>query len=585
MYIFDNHIDSKIYYQIKEWLDYFPSYKDFNSHIKSKYNIIDFITNFDDFSEFKNEFSKENKLIVSDNRIEYGDFQTPVKLAEKICLYFKNSGINPEIIIEPTSGLGNFIISSIKYFDNLNTIYGIEINKNYVWYSKLKIIEFIDNNNLKKLPKIIIINDNIFDFNFNKLNIEKSQNTLVLGNPPWVTNATLTSLESSNLPRKTNFKNNNGIDAITGKGNFDISEYITLMIIRYFENRNAKLSFLVKNSVVKNIIFEQKKNKYKISNLRKIKFDAKKEFDVSVDACIFLCDFNQKVEFDVEEKNFDTDESSRFGWDGNKFLSNIGNFQNGTDFHGISQFLWRSGIKHDCTKIMELKKHNGFYLNKLDEEIKLEDSLIYSLIKGSYLSSNLINSSDLFTIVTQKKISEDTEYIEHLAPLTFDYLNGHSKYFDNRKSSIYKNKPRFSIFGVGDYSFKPYKIGISALYKKYRISLILPDKNNKPIMLDDTCYFLGFDKFEDALITYSILNNEIVKIFINSLTFNDIMRKYNKEVLMKIDFFKISQLLKYNDIKTNIESLIPEFSEKISEDDWYNYKNSLHEKALELNFS
>ena len=46
---------------------------------------------------------------------------------------------------------------------------------------------------------------------------------LVLGNPPWVTNAELGLLKNSNLPIKSNFQGHKGLEALTGKANFDIS--------------------------------------------------------------------------------------------------------------------------------------------------------------------------------------------------------------------------------------------------------------------------------------------------------------------------------------------------------------------------
>ena len=51
---------------------------------------------------------------------------------------------------------------------------------------------------------------------------------LVIGNPPWVTNSAVGALGGSNLPVKSNFQRLNGLDAITGKSNFDISEWMLL---------------------------------------------------------------------------------------------------------------------------------------------------------------------------------------------------------------------------------------------------------------------------------------------------------------------------------------------------------------------
>lgn len=121
------------------------------------------------------------------------------------------------------------------------------------------LIFFLTNTNRKK-PEIYIYNCNIFDFDFSTIkNNIGEKNLLIIGNPPWITNSKLGSLNSSNIPQKSNFKKQNGIDAITGKGNFDIAEYITLMLLKEFGNCNGNMAFLVKNTVIKNLLFDQKK--------------------------------------------------------------------------------------------------------------------------------------------------------------------------------------------------------------------------------------------------------------------------------------------------------------------------------------
>ena len=49
--------------------------------------------------------------------------------------------------------------------------------------------------------------------------------------PPWVTNSTVGTLGGTNLPTKSNFRRFNGLDAITGKSNFDISEWMLLHLL------------------------------------------------------------------------------------------------------------------------------------------------------------------------------------------------------------------------------------------------------------------------------------------------------------------------------------------------------------------
>lgn len=45
---------------------------------------------------------------------EYGDYQTPVDFAEKVCVYLKDyCHIKPSAIVEPTCGVGSFLKSSL----------------------------------------------------------------------------------------------------------------------------------------------------------------------------------------------------------------------------------------------------------------------------------------------------------------------------------------------------------------------------------------------------------------------------------------------------------------------------------------
>lgn len=142
-------------------------------------------------------------------------------------------------------------------------------------------------------------------------------------------------------------------------------------------------------------------------------------------------------------------------------------------------------------------------------------------------------------IVTQKYVGQNTSYIQKY-PQTYEYLNRHIDLFRNRKSSIYKGKCDFSIFGIGDYSFKPYKIAISGLYKTFHFCLVKP-QNGKPVMLDDTCYFIGFDNLEQAEFVWKLLNTDTVADFLRSISFKDSKRMITKEVLMRIDLRKVAK--------------------------------------------
>jgi len=191
-----------------------------------------------------------------------------------------------------------------------------------------------------------------------------------------------------------------------------------------------------------------------------------------------------------------------------------------------------------------------------------------------------------YVIIKQKRIGEDTAYLSDQFPNLYQYLKENLDHFEQRRSSIYKDKPPFSIFGIGDYSFKPYKVAISGLYKRSRFSLILPE-NNKPLMLDDTCYFLGFDDISDAIIVWAILNSEPVQQLIAALTFLDAKRPYTKDLLMRISIDRVAGDMTYDDIINQIKFLDKTMVVNITEEKW-NYflkkmsKTSLKEGQLSL---
>lgn len=577
MKVFDASISNQASEFLKDSLKKVTSFENANQKMYNACGIIHFFDNVEELKTLKKVLSTVDDIVEESDRAEYGDFQTNLDLANKVTLHLASKNISPEVVIEPTCGKGNFIIASLKNFKNIKNVFGIEIYKPYVWETKFNIVDFFLSNPNSNKPEISIIHCNVFDFNFKTIAKKHTTNDiLVIGNPPWVTNSKLGSLNSTNLPKKTNFKNHSGLDAMTGKGNFDIAEFITLNMIDTFQNMKGNLLLLVKNSVIKNIVFDQSKNKYKISKIEKHCIDSKREFNVSVEAALFYCEFNTEPTFDCTEFDFYNNQISKlkFGWLNDKFVSNIDTYVHTKKIDGECPFVWRQGLKHDCSTVMELNKVNGHYVNGLDEEVKLENDLVYGILKSSDLKNTVINQTRKFTIVTQKKVGQETTYIKTQYPKTYQYLTKHQENFDARKSSIYNNKPLFSIFGIGDYSFKPYKVAISGLYKTFHFTLILP-QSNKPVMLDDTCYLIGFDKIEFAVYTLILLNSDTTVQFLQSVTFPDAKRIFTKDVLMRIDLLELANQINETILKKELEALNEKYNFNLTTDLWYSFINEM----------
>jgi hypothetical protein len=206
-------------------------------------------------------------------------------------------------------------------------------------------------------------------------------------------------------------------------------------------------------------------------------------------------------------------------------------------FAGYSCPQWRSGVKHDCSRVMELSQVDGNLVNGFGQQQNLEDRYLYPLLKGSDVANGRL-APRRYMLVTQTKIGSPTDPIRGLAPLTWAYLEEHDKYLDARKSSIYQGQPRFSIFGVGDYTFAPFKIAICGLYKRLRFELV-PPFEGKPIVFDDTVYFLPFDSEQEARSALDALTSPTATKFFQSRVFWDAKRPINKGLLQSFAIQKI----------------------------------------------
>lgn len=219
-------------------------------------------------------------------------------------------------------------------------------------------------------------------------------------------------------------------------------------------------------------------------------------------------------------------------------MSNTALYSNFSKYDNFSTYVWCSGIKHDCTAVLELTLSDGVYTNGFGETVQIEDDLIYPLLKSSDINKYRENKFRKFIIVSQKKIGDDTSALKHTHPLTYSYLTQYETIFSKRKSSIYKCKDKFSIFGIGDYSFKPYKIVVSSLYKSINFTLV-SQFEGKPIMVDDTCYQLDFDNLDEATYIYDALNSYEIQSLLQSLIFKDAKRVVTKSLLMRLDLARL----------------------------------------------
>lgn len=461
---------------------------------------------------------------------EFGDFQTPPALVADILQCLLVDGNVWTRVLEPTCGSGNFITGLLSLAVPPREIQAFEFQE--VHFRKAKEIA-----EQSLHTHVVVKKSKLFDLNLKDLRWRESGRLLIIGNPPWITNSQLGVLGSNNIPIKTNLKGFKGLEALTGHSNFDLTEYIWLKLIRELAHEQITIALLCKTSVARNVLQFAFDTNLPISNASIRLIDASKWFKASVSACLFCVEVGAGktcYEADVYQDLYTVEPKSTIGIAGRKLVANVKTCERLAFIEGVSTLTWWQGLKHDAASIMELTLNSqGVFQNKLDEIVVAEPDYIYPLLK----CSDLFNGKALgqrAVIVTQKRVGEDTYQLQKLAPQLWHYLSVHAHQFAKRKSSIYQGKPPFSIFGIGDYSFALYKVGISGLHKVPRFRSITP-VHGKPVMLDDTCYFIPCHSLEQAVFLTSLLNNPICLEFINSHIFVDAKRPITKKLLQRID--------------------------------------------------
>lgn len=456
-------------------------------------------------------------------KVELGDFQTPYQWAKDLTNLLLKTEKTPELVIEPTCGVGAFVEAIAEICPSAKVV-GYDINPEYVEVARKK----LSNNS-----NVTILCEDFFSGEFNSQLKDKVNHILFLGNPPWVTNSKLGTLGSSNLPEKNNSSSLRGIEAITGKSNFDISEWMLCRMLDCIQSRSGTVAMICKASVTRKVLSYATNKKLKFSSARFFPLNAKQVFNVSVDCGFFVFNSYDEVAYEVEVLDLDFKFLGKYGIRGGRLVSDVLGYDQWSFLDGVNLEKWRSGIKHDCSSVFEFTVRDNVLFNGKGETVEIEQEFLFPFLKSSDLANGRVTRGDRFVLITQEYVGHDTRPIEKKAPKLWSYLKKYKSLLDSRKSSIYINKPDFSIFGIGPYSFSPWKVAISGLYKSLNF-VILGPQDGKPVMVDDTCYFLPCDTEEKAKIVFELLKTEQASSFLSSIIFWDSKRPISVEVLQRL---------------------------------------------------
>lgn len=461
-----------------------------------------------------------------------GDFQTPPVLAAQV-VGAVLAGASPRSILEPTCGAGSLLAAAVARAPDATAV-GVDIDTDHLAACRAALGD-----------RARLIESDFFALDWASLLAPLPDPLLVIGNPPWVTSATLGALGASNAPARSPAlvdTTAGGLAALTGRSNFDISEWMLWHLWPLLTSRRATLAMLVKTAVARKVLARAWRGGLGPTSAELHRFDAAASFRASVDACLLVCRFEASTAAAscAVRDGIGGPTVASFGLIGGELVADIASYtrHRGLLASGAGGWRWRSGVKHDCSPVLELRRDGTGLRNGLGDRVDVEPAVLYPLFKSAELYRGAAPSRTL--LLPQRTPGEDPARLAAEAPRAWAYLERHGARFDARKSSIYRKRPRFSVFGIGAYSFAPWKVAVSGFYKELAFRAIGPHEG-RPVLFDDTCYFVPCDDRDHAERVLEILHSAPVQALLRSMVFWDAKRPITARLLQRLDLDRLAR--------------------------------------------
>ncbi len=148
---------------------------------------------------------------------------------------------------------------------------------------------------------------------------------------------------------------------------------------------------LCKTSVARKVLVYAWKNDVGVADSEIHPIDSADSFGAAVDACLLVCSLipgSNHGDCRVYRCLGETELTATIGYHDGHLVADVSAFERWKHLGGGDEiFRWRSGVKHDCSKVMELWKEGEGYRNGLDELVELEDDYLYPMLKSSEITS------------------------------------------------------------------------------------------------------------------------------------------------------------------------------------------------------
>ena len=168
---------------------------------------------------------------------------------------------------------------------------------------------------------------------------------------------------------------------------------------------------------------------------------------------------------------------------------------------GACSYRIRHGVKDDAKAVFSV-----------DDSLlaEIEPTHVYPYLRSKHVVKWGLFGHDRF-LVPQRRAGEENEAaVERETPRTYDYLQRNRERLEARGSSWFDSGPFYSLFGLGPYTWAPYKVVWCRLGFKPHFAVVstVDDEalGRKPVVPGDHCMFVGCDHADEAHYLCALLN-------------------------------------------------------------------------------
>ena len=150
-------------------------------------------------------------------------------------------------------------------------------------------------------------------------------------------------------------------------------------------------------------------------------------------------------------------------------------------------------------------------------ETRMESALVYPLLRARDVdrwhaepSAHIIVSQD-----PEKRTGYDIKWMQKNLPLTSGYFERFREQLSNRSGykKYLQGEPYYSMYNVGKYTFSPFKVAWRGEVAPTLIASVVGLVESKPVVPDQTSYFVPFENRVEAHFLCAFINSILVRFY------------------------------------------------------------------------